>query len=265
MLRTGFDPSENGFHFSNNDVEWQLLLPFIRGKNVCGGMCYGALDYLYGRMRPPSMKDPPKLGTVLNDYLLDRQLSAHGFAIPLVAKAVLFQDWNTVFDNSVVEEIPKIKASIQAGKPIPLLLIRDHMLECHFVLVIACDMWPARSSWQMKVYDPNQPDAIVDFTVTPATNTITLGGDGHVTYGFFADTSYRTDVPPVIPEPAPPAPIPFALSAYCVAEGDTLRGLALRFYGWETRWVDIYEANRSTVGRDRPRGLKAGQLLTIPD
>jgi nucleoid-associated protein YgaU len=33
----------------------------------------------------------------------------------------------------------------------------------------------------------------------------------------------------------------------------------------EARWEDIYEANSWAIGRDGPRMLKAGQVLTLPD
>ena len=264
MLRTAFQAVDNGFHFSNNDVEWQFLLPFIRGKNVCGGMCYAALDYWYSHESPPLTKKVPPLGTTLNEYLLDRQISAHFFAIPLVLSATNFQMRQDVFQNSVDNEIPKILASLRTGRPIPLLLIRDKMLECHFVLVVACDPWPGGKFTEMVVYDPNQPDKETRFWVNAATSRMELAGDGHVTFGFYADTSYEFGDPPFIPDEVV-ASLPLPVSPYLVQDGDTLLGLAERFYGLDARSEDIYEANSWIIGRDRPRQLKAGQVLTIPD
>ena len=264
MLRTAFEAVDNGFHFSNNDVEWQFLLPFIRGKNVCGGMCYAALDYWYKDESPPSTTKVPPLGTTLNDYLLKRQISAHGFAIPLVISATNFQMRADVFRNSVNEEIPKIVQSLRTGRPIPLLLIRDKMLECHFVLVFACNAWPGGLFTDMLVYDPNQPDKATRLWVNAATSQMQLEGDGHITFGFYADETYAYHDPPFIPDEIV-APLPLPISPYIVVEGDTLKGLARRFYGLDSRWADIYEANRWIVGRDRPRVLEPGQVLTIPD
>ena len=264
MSRTMLTPSENGFHFSNNDVEWQFLLPFIRGKNVCGGMCYGVLDYWYNTQSPPSTKIAPPLGTRLNEYLTDRQMEAHKFAIPRVVRGIFFQSHEDLFNRSFTAELPRIQASIRIGAPIPILLIRDHMLDCHFVLAIGFNPFPVGTRWSVQVYDPNQPDKITDFIIDPPTGTITLSGDGNVTRGFFADTSYAFEVPPFIPDAARPTPAPFARSPYLVEEGDTLDALAGRFYGFEDRWTDIHEANRWVVGRNGYR-LKAGQILTIPD
>jgi hypothetical protein len=268
MLRTAFQAVDNGFHFSNNDVEWQLhipFMPFLKGKNVCGGMCYAALDYWYARQSPPTQTKVPPLGTELNEYLVDRQISAHGFAIPRVLGATNFRMRADVFKSSVEEEIPKIIASLRTGRPIPLLLIRDKMLDCHFVLAIACTPpAPGGTFTDITVYDPNQPDKIVQFWVNAGISQMNLANDGNVTFGFYADTSYDFSDPPFIPDERV-APLPLPVSPYLVKEGDTLFGLATRFYGVEARWEDIYEANSWAIGRDGPRMLKAGQVLTLPD
>lgn len=64
-----------------------------------------------------------------------------------------------------------------------------------------------------------------------------------------------------------PVPKPAAVKAtgklsYVVAKGDSLRGLALRVYGNESRWQEIYRANRSLIP-DADR-LQIGITLTIP-
>jgi LysM repeat protein len=47
---------------------------------------------------------------------------------------------------------------------------------------------------------------------------------------------------------------------YTVKSGDTLSGIAAQQYGDSMRWPAIADAN----GIDDPRGLKPGQILTIP-
>ncbi len=49
---------------------------------------------------------------------------------------------------------------------------------------------------------------------------------------------------------------------HVVEEGETLRLIALKYYGSKERWKDIYEANRSSI--PDPNTIKAGQKLVIP-
>jgi nucleoid-associated protein YgaU len=50
-----------------------------------------------------------------------------------------------------------------------------------------------------------------------------------------------------------------------VAAGETLSGIALKYYKSSTResWMKIYEANKAVIG-DNPGMIKAGQKLNIP-
>jgi len=50
---------------------------------------------------------------------------------------------------------------------------------------------------------------------------------------------------------------------HTVAEGDTLYGLAERYYGDGERFVDIYQSNRAVL--KRPDRLDVGIVLVIPD
>ena len=55
---------------------------------------------------------------------------------------------------------------------------------------------------------------------------------------------------------------PSASRTYTVRSGDTLSGLARKFYGNPGRWTWIYAANRSTI--HNPNVIYAGEKLTIP-
>jgi nucleoid-associated protein YgaU len=48
-----------------------------------------------------------------------------------------------------------------------------------------------------------------------------------------------------------------------VADGDTLATISARFYGDETQWRRIYDANRQAIG-DNPDNLRVGTTLRIP-
>jgi len=53
-----------------------------------------------------------------------------------------------------------------------------------------------------------------------------------------------------------------ASRTYRVRSGDTLSGIAKRFYGNPARWTWIYAANRSKI--HNPNSIYAGEQLTIP-
>jgi len=48
-----------------------------------------------------------------------------------------------------------------------------------------------------------------------------------------------------------------------VEKGDSLRKLAIRFYGDQERWREIYEANRAHM--KRPEDIHIGQMLLMPE
>jgi nucleoid-associated protein YgaU len=63
------------------------------------------------------------------------------------------------------------------------------------------------------------------------------------------------------PEPEPePEP---AVRTHLVRRGETLSGLARRYYGNAGKWRHIYEANRDKL--KKPSGLQAGMTIVIPD
>jgi nucleoid-associated protein YgaU len=57
-------------------------------------------------------------------------------------------------------------------------------------------------------------------------------------------------------------PSPQAARTYVVRSGDTLHGIALRFYGEEGLWELIYDANRARI--PNPDSLVIGTELVIP-
>ena len=53
------------------------------------------------------------------------------------------------------------------------------------------------------------------------------------------------------------------LGDYTISSGDTLSGIAQRYYGDASRWPELYEANGSVIGSN-PNMIQVGQTLTIP-
>ncbi len=59
------------------------------------------------------------------------------------------------------------------------------------------------------------------------------------------------------------APVPTASQSYTVIKGNTLWGIAKRFYGNGAKYTVIYEANKEIIGSS-PNLIRPGQVLTIP-
>lgn len=51
--------------------------------------------------------------------------------------------------------------------------------------------------------------------------------------------------------------------SYTVVKGDTLSGISRRFYGTPNKWGDIYNANKSVIGKN-PNLIFPGQVYQIP-
>ncbi len=59
---------------------------------------------------------------------------------------------------------------------------------------------------------------------------------------------------------------PVYIAQHKVVSGDTMSGLALKYYGSavKEKWMAIYEANKETIG-ENPAFIKVGQVLNIPE
>jgi len=62
------------------------------------------------------------------------------------------------------------------------------------------------------------------------------------------------------------APATKFIAEHTVEEGDTLSGIALKYYSSASKdmWMMIYNANKSVIGDD-PNLIKPGQVLRIPE
>jgi nucleoid-associated protein YgaU len=80
---------------------------------------------------------------------------------------------------------------------------------------------------------------------------------------------------PVVPKPKPkpkPAPAPKKITYYTVKPGDTLSGIALKYYHNGHNWSPIYNANKHGVRRadgttgmiSNPNLIRVGWKLIIP-
>lgn len=191
MPNTHFNPTVHGFHFSNNNIKWSVKqFPLISGSALCGGMVYAALDYFLSRMSIPADRTAPKVGTALNDYLFDRQLTAHkNTGFKFIGARLL----PTINHES---EHAKLKSILRGGNPVPLCMVSDTNVNSvgHHLLAIGCnDTGPMSIS----AYDPNAPDRVANI-------------HEHVTGGFhntmsqqlfpdiFVDDGYDQKRPPLV-------------------------------------------------------------------
>jgi LysM repeat protein len=53
------------------------------------------------------------------------------------------------------------------------------------------------------------------------------------------------------------------LAEHTVVSGDTLSGIAQKYYGSQANWKAIYEANKDVIG-DNPSLIRVGQVFKIP-
>lgn len=66
--------------------------------------------------------------------------------------------------------------------------------------------------------------------------------------------------------PVPPITPQAFIAEHTVVSGDTLSGIALKYYGSAARekWMAIYEANKEIIGSN-PGLIRVGQVFNIPD
>jgi hypothetical protein len=171
MPTTAFDPTVHGFRFDNRFVNVVATLPGgpkLRTNGRCGGMTYAALDYFHrGRAAPAyeprSPARVPPDAHPLARYLYRRQLESFGNDSALRFLAwTLFPDEGLPFAKGVrrwtEDEISKVRAAIDAGRPVPLGLIgarklpevgrRNHQ-------AVAFGYHRVAGGVDLLVYDPN--------------------------------------------------------------------------------------------------------------
>jgi hypothetical protein len=202
MQTTSFDPAVDGWHFSNTDIEWEMLHEGgPSGKNLCGGMVYLALDYFNGgRAIPPDTAPPPPRST-LGQKIYARQKTAHKHTLPRlisgsIFKAITFSS-DQWFVNSLATEYDELRTKIYQGKPVPLFLVGPGPGSGHHVLVIGCQSSPSVGTPALEVYDPNAPNGRSEIRVNHAAKRFTCTGTGPPDkwLGFFVDPGYEFVIP----------------------------------------------------------------------
>ncbi len=116
---------------------------------------------------------------------------------------------------------------------------------------------PGAGSYTYRAHLKAEDDTVIDREIT-----LTVIAPEPVKEPEPAPAPAPEPAPAPAPEPEPaPAPAP-AARTYVVMPGDTLWGIAKKFYGTGFKWGDIYYANTDII--KNPRMIYVGQVLQIP-
>jgi hypothetical protein len=206
---TTFLPREHGFHFVNRfDINFEFDLPLI-GKidlgdivyGLCGGMCFAALDHYYAGKPVPAYTNEQDIPAAFHNYLMKRQLDS--MMLPVVPKVI---EWMLRGDDDLGlrmsrYEIPKIRRSLDSGKPVVLALIRvggvNDPTKNHQVLVRGYDFDPQSKDLVFHLYDPNWPGQEPEIRLNltkPSQGVQSLESTGEPLRGLF-QINYRQEQP----------------------------------------------------------------------
>ena len=245
--RTAFVPSRHGFLFSNGfprntphftlDIAGRTRGVFDAGMGLCGGMVYAALDYLATGARPGNTV-PPATGPLF-DFMCRRLVDSFGGRGGVARYLHLMHPSRTPQERAramIVDEWPAIRASLDAGRPVPLALVlvesADPFLlgRNHQVLAHGYDLMG--SALSLCLYDPNHPgrDDLrlrLDIGSVQVPPNARLTVDGCAVLAFFR-TEYRAVTPPPaaqVPVSSLPARPPLAQGGTGWVEGNGHVGL----------------------------------------
>jgi hypothetical protein len=221
--RTGFDPRAHGFHFANDFVDKVVTIPGygeVATDGRSGGMAFAALDYWFAGLPIPSHRPEdfpdravPEDGTRLADYIHKRLFDS--FA---TWSARQFLTWTLAEDHptwsypGVVgwtrEELPRLRRSIDAGRPVVLGLVGarslDEVARNRQVVAYGYDddgagppAQPGRTATRVLVYDSHHPDREVVLTVDQGGARLEGSAGGGPWRGLFVQ-DYTRERPPYI-------------------------------------------------------------------
>jgi hypothetical protein len=221
--RTGFDPRAHGFHFANEFVDKVVTIPGygeVATDGRSGGMAYAALDYWFAGLPVPSHRPDdfpdravPEDGTRLADFIHKRLFDS--FA---TWSARQFLTWTLAEDHPTwssagvarrtSEELPRLRRSIDAGRPVVLGLIGarslDEVARNRQVVAYGYDedgVGPPASSGglpiRVYVYDSHHPDREVVLAFEPDGSQLEGSESGGPWRGLFLQ-DYARERPPYI-------------------------------------------------------------------
>lgn len=206
-MRTSFMPLTHGYHFSNMQITWSA--GFMSGTALCGGMSFSSLDYFYNNLTIPGLAHPPEEGTPLHDYIYNRQMHAHNYAIPILLSGRSHwgaNDVNTSHSGSAA--FGALRQYLYYDRPIPILLgdaQNPVSTNSHWVVAIGYEEDAGGDCAKIYLYDNNYPDVVCE--IIPVLST------GHVVhsntsqrYGFYVPYPAYSPHDPRVPVQSSIAP-----------------------------------------------------------
>jgi hypothetical protein len=216
---TAFKPSSHGFRFRNHFDSKPVMVPGFgdvptRGRG--GGMAYAALDYWCAGLPVPTHTAEdfvgggvPEDGSRLSDYLYKRQ--SDSFATWTARQFVtwaLAADQPTWADPGVIartadEQLPRLRRSIDAGRPVVLGLVAasalDDLASNHQVVAYGYEAGNGNGDGEgtvrVRVYDPDRLDEEVVLTIDASGRRLESSVDGQRWRGCFVQ-DYIPERPP---------------------------------------------------------------------
>lgn len=216
-----FDPAVHGFAFPNAFVDEHLTLPngaTITTRGRCGGMSYATLDYFL------SGRPVPRWSAVLyapgrvppDDHWLARYLQERQVQSFMTGSAAKFLTWTLHSDDETwvfkgvsrwtkEEEVPRVVAAVDAGRPVVLGLVVARSLgkvgQNHQVVAYGYDLDRVSGRTVLRVYDPNTPGREVQL-VSDEDHKDWTATNGARWRGFFVQ-DYTPKPPRVLTRTAP--------------------------------------------------------------
>ncbi len=183
----------------------KLERDMARGYGLCGGMCFTVLDFYKAGLPLPRGQhagDQPIGGTPLRNYIWRRQIDS------LVPDAARFLAWLIILNHIPAywpfkgghawllaqskREWRRVKASLDAGEPVPIGLVREtsNVFDNHQVLAIGYEE-RGKDQAALFVYDPNCPNQVSAISLTFGERMLhgqQSCGDAPPLRGFFCQT-----------------------------------------------------------------------------
>jgi hypothetical protein len=179
MGTLAFLPSRNGLHYTNNwpaGPALTIATPFgpipvgNAAGGLCGGMVFAVRDLFEAQTLPPDENTNPEPGSPAFRYLVSRLIDSFG----LPAVVLQYYGWMNlpVHDlwfgprgiswRTVRQELPRLRATIDAGHPCPLGLVQVHSANPNDLgrnhQVLAYGYTDAGPRTTIRIYDPNFAD-----------------------------------------------------------------------------------------------------------
>ncbi|MBC7776694.1 MAG: hypothetical protein H7246_14770 [Phycisphaerae bacterium] len=211
---TNFNPVLHGFKFRNDFISNFAGFDF---SGLCGGMAYSALDYFNNNITIPSLTTPPANGTVLRQYIYNRQQNATNDNLdkwgelsfnPFGSRTMEFFNWGLQGFNG--GRLQELRAEIDNGRPVPLGLYKGGnggFTYHHQVLAIGYDLGrytgdlgQYKEDLKIFVYDsnfPGQTKVLRPNLSDPSNPRYVYESDPNCAWlTYFVDRRYRVSTPP---------------------------------------------------------------------